>query len=221
MSEEKNDLYLGLLLKKLLRERSLSMRKLGQLTEIDTATISRIANGKQPANANHLQKIARALDIPTEQLFSAAGYDVGSSRYELKSDIHTLVDDIQEALKSSNLFDEQYITERVQQELYKYEQFAQTEEGQRIIREDFQTKVIQVSGAGPFIDQLKQMHKQFFSDDITSEARAIIGSALIYFIISTEVIPDYVFPIGYLDDAIAVRLVLNRLSQIKAIKPPA
>jgi uncharacterized membrane protein YkvA (DUF1232 family)/DNA-binding Xre family transcriptional regulator len=221
MLAEKNELYLGLLLKRLLRERSISMRRLSQLTEIDTATISRIANGKQSANANHLQKIAHALNVPIEQLFSAAGYDVGSSRNELKSDIQTVFEDIQEALKSSNLFNEQYTTDRVQQELYKYEQFAQTEEGQRIIREDFQPKVTQVSGAGPFIDQLKQMHKQFCTDDITSNERAIIGSALIYFILSTDIIPDYVFPIGYLDDAIAVRLVLNRLLQIKNIEPPA
>ena len=41
---------------------------------------------------------------------------------------------------------------------------------------------------------------------------AVIGSALIYFIISVDIIPDYIFPIGYLDDAIAVKLVLNLFS---------
>lgn len=38
-----------------------------------------------------------------------------------------------------------------------------------------------------------------------------MGSALIYFILSVDVIPDYIFPIGYLDDAVAVQLVLNAL----------
>ena len=33
--------------------------------------------------------------------------------------------------------------------------------------------------------------------------RSIIGSALLYFILSTDIIPDYVFPFGYLDDTIA------------------
>ena len=79
----------------------------------------------------------------------------------------------------------------------------------------------QVGGAGPFIEQLKQMHEQFCADDITPDERTILGSALLYFIIATDVIPDYVFPIGYLDDAIAVRLVLNRLAQLKRIEPPA
>lgn len=217
--EDKEQSKLGVIIKSLLRDRSLSMRKLSTLTGIDTATISRIVNGKQPANVNHLQKLAHVMNIPTEQLLSAAGYDIGNSRHE--SDIHNIVDDIQEFLKSSNLFNQQYTTDLIEKELYKYEQYAQTDEGQRIINEDFQAKVNQVSGAGPFIDQLKQMHKQFYTENITTNERAILGSALLYFILSTDIIPDYVFPIGYLDDAIAVRLVLNRLSQMKNIEPPA
>ena len=124
-----------------------------------------------------------------------------------------------DVLKSSNLFSEQCTTDRVEQELSRYEQYAQTEEGQRIIREGFPAKVNQVSGAGPFIEQLKQMHEQFCTDDITPDERTILGSALLYFILSTDIIPDYVFPIGYLDDAIAVRLVLNRLAKINKAAP--
>ena len=91
MPEEKSGLPLGSLLKTVLRERSLSMRKLSELTGIDTATISRIANGKQPANARHLQRIAHALNFPVGQLFSAAGFEVGeppagdSARYPHRS----------------------------------------------------------------------------------------------------------------------------------------
>ncbi len=33
------------------------------------------------------------------------------------------------------------------------------------------------------------------------EERCILGSVLLYFVLATDVIPDYVFPIGYLDDA--------------------
>ena len=215
MPTVKNESSLGLLLKTTLQQRSLSMHKLSELAGIDTATISRIINGKQPANVNHLQKFAHALNIPIEQLLSAAGYDIGTSRHEPKSDIHAVIDGIQAILKSANLFDQRYITDRIEQELFKYEQYAQTEEGQRIIGADFNTKVNQVSGAGPFIDQLKQMHQRFHQDGITNEERAILGSALLYFILSTDIIPDYVFPIGYLDDAIAVSLALNRLRAIQ------
>lgn len=51
-----------------------------------------------------------------------------------------------------------------------------------------------------------------------AEDRAILGSALLYYILATDVIPDYMFPIGYLDDAIAVQIALNRLKKVKALK---
>jgi uncharacterized membrane protein YkvA (DUF1232 family) len=40
----------------------------------------------------------------------------------------------------------------------------------------------------------------------------VIGSTLLYLILTPDVIPDYVFPIGYLDDAIAVSMTVDRLS---------
>lgn len=206
---------LGLLIKSLLKEQSLSMHKLSALTGIDTATISRIANDKQSANANHLQKIAHALHIPTAQLFLAAGYDVDISMPELKTDMQKVFHDIQEILHSSNIIDEQCSFDQIQQELYKYENYARTEEGKKIIIDDFQDKVNQVQGAGPFIDQLKQMYQQFCAGDVPSDERSILGSALLYFILSADIIPDYVFPIGYFDDAVAITLALNRLSQFR------
>ncbi|ERI08262.1 DNA-binding helix-turn-helix protein [Aneurinibacillus aneurinilyticus ATCC 12856] len=216
MYANKKDQSIGLLLKALLKERSLSMRKLSALTGIDTATISRIANDKQQAKPEHLQQFAHHLGVPAYKLFKAAGFNFEMQPEQQHSDIHASVDTIQEILASSNLFDQQYTTERVQQELTKYEKYALTEEGKRIIMEEFQAKVDQVSGAGPFIDQLKLMHKLFCKNKMTLEERSIIGSALLYFVLSADIIPDYVFPFGYLDDAIAVQLVLNRLPQIKA-----
>lgn len=212
MSEEKRDLTLGLLLKSLLETDSLSMRKLSTLTGIDTATISRIVNGKQQAKLNHLKQFACHLNIPIEKLIEAAGFDVGRHREEFHLDIHYSVDTIQKVL--GNLFDQQFTTARVEQELDKYEQYSQTDEGHLIIYNDFKTKVEQVRGAGPFIDQLKQMHTQYCKDTTTTAERAVLGSALLYFILSADIIPDYIFPIGYLDDAMAVQIVLNRLSQI-------
>ena len=57
-----------------------------------------------------------------------------------------------------------------------------------------------------FIEQLTDMYQQFCNETISKEERAVLGSALLYFILSTDIIPDYLFPIGYLDDAIAVEL---------------
>jgi uncharacterized membrane protein YkvA (DUF1232 family) len=55
------------------------------------------------------------------------------------------------------------------------------------------------------------MYNQFLSDDVSEETRPIIGSVLLYFILSIDIIPDYVFPIGYIDDITALKLVEKRL----------
>ena len=206
---------LGVMIKALLKEHSLSMRRLGILTGIDSATISRIVNGKQPANINHLQKFAECLTVPTEQLLIAAGYDLSNFKQKPKSNVEIVVHTIEEILESLNLVKQQYIIERINEELSKYEHYALTEEGQKMIVKGFDEKVNKVSGIGPFIDELKEMYKQYCDDNITSNQRSILGSGLLYFILSTDIIPDYAFPIGYVDDFIAIKLVLNRLSKIK------
>ncbi len=65
MSTENPNDKLGALLRKLLKERNLSMRQLGTLTNIDPSTISRIISGKQQAKQKHLQKFAECLKSPT------------------------------------------------------------------------------------------------------------------------------------------------------------
>ncbi|MCS7458578.1 helix-turn-helix domain-containing protein [Paenibacillus doosanensis] len=222
MLNEEMGQQLGEMLKALLKEKSLSMRKLSSLTGIDTATISRIINGKQRARLDHLQQFAAHLGISAQRLSQAAGlsFDIGQSQPERPSELHASVDSIRELLLSHNLVDSDFTTERVRKELGKYEQYALTEEGRRIIVEDFRSKVDSVNSAGPFIEQLRQMHALFCQSDLTSERRAVAGSALLYFILSADIIPDYVFPIGYLDDAIAVQMTLDRLARMEKEAPP-
>ncbi|WP_152392945.1 DUF1232 domain-containing protein [Paenibacillus guangzhouensis] len=210
------DSNFGLFLKSMLKKHSLSMRKLSALTGIDTATISRIVNGKQPAKLKHLKLFAEHLHIPLEKLVEATIVDGSATETErgMLSDIHHSVDSIQEVLASSFLFDQKYTTERVRQELEKYEQYALTSEGNQMIHKDFRSKVEQVNGAGPFIEQLKFMFEKYCDVNTPIHERAVLGSGLLYFISSVDIIPDYLFPLGYLDDAIAVQLVMQRLSQI-------
>jgi uncharacterized membrane protein YkvA (DUF1232 family) len=56
------------------------------------------------------------------------------------------------------------------------------------------------------------MYLEYCDEKTSAAKRSILGSALLYFILPTDIIPDYVFPIGYLDDAIAVQLVMNQLT---------
>jgi len=208
------NLNIGILLRELLKKNSLSMRKLSELTGIDVATISRIVNGKQQPKISHLKKFADHLHVPLEKLVNATNSVVTDIDKDTPTNIFHSVDNIQDVLGLSDLFDQEFTTDRVERELIKYEQYAKTAEGNQKIHNDFRSKVDQVNGAGPFIEQLKEMYEIYCNKNTSDEKRALIGSALLYFILSTDIIPDYVFPIGYLDDAIAVQLVLNRLSQL-------
>ncbi|GAA3404963.1 DUF1232 domain-containing protein [Paenibacillus hodogayensis] len=203
---------LGELLKTLLQERSLSMRKLGGLTGIDVATISRIAAGKQAAKAGQLQKIADNLNVPVGLLLEASGLKLNGP--DAPSDLQRSVDSIQETLAGSDWFDVRYTTVQVERELANYERYARTEEGRRLIHDGFAAKMQQVDGMGPFIEHLQTMYETFSKTGTSEDERALLGSALLYFILSTDIIPDYLFPIGYLDDAIAVHLTLRRLAQM-------
>ncbi|KOS60124.1 helix-turn-helix domain-containing protein [Lysinibacillus agricola] len=212
MAEQRNSNTLGLLLRELLKERSLSMRKFSELTGIDTATISRIINGKRKATPQHLEKFADCLGVPLIHLFEAEGYPVEQKQEESDSDIHTSVDAIQALLKSSNVYDdEQFSVADVEQKLESYGLYAQTEEGKNTILKDFDEKIQNVGSIGPFISKLKELYEKFTLGKGTIFELTIIGSTLLYFIIPVDVIPDYLFPIGYLDDAIAVQLTTKAL----------
>ncbi|MBS4173980.1 DUF1232 domain-containing protein [Bacillus sp. FJAT-49736] len=208
--EGKND-QVGILLKELLKERSLSMRKFSELTGIDTATISRIVNGKRKATPVHLRKFAECLDMPLTKFLEAAGYPIEDWNDRQLSDIHVSVNNIQSLLESSDVYDKNFSIENIEKQLVKYEQYSQTEEGKETILEGFEEKLQKVGSIGPFINQLKAMYEKFRLSNGTPKELILIGSALIYFILPVDVIPDYIFPIGYLDDATAVQIVMGLL----------
>lgn len=56
------------------------------------------------------------------------------------------------------------------------------------------------------------MYCSFMSGRGTSRELMLMGGALLYFIMPVDLIPDYIFPIGYIDDAAAVQVVLNQLT---------
>ncbi|UNK16104.1 DUF1232 domain-containing protein [Paenibacillus sp. N3/727] len=204
---------IGDLIRFLLKKHSLSMRKLSSLCGMDAATISRIVNGKQQPKLIHLKHFSEHLDISLDQLIEASGYEVVDGKKESEMGILNSLDAIRVILGNSKLFDPEVTTARIEQELIKYEQYSQTEEGHRMICHEFNAKVNQVNGVGPFIEHLKEMYMRYCDEDTSVNDRSVLGSALLYFILSADIIPDYIFPIGYLDDAIAVYLVLDRLNQ--------
>ncbi|MEK5037572.1 DUF1232 domain-containing protein [Sporosarcina sp. FSL K6-3457] len=205
MTKNTTNATFGLRLRVLLKERSLSMRRFSELTEIDTATISRIINGKRKANLQHLERFADCLEVPLMDLFEAAGYPVEQKQSDATS--HTYANMIQELVNTDAS------VQVVEQHLANYELYSQTIEGESSILEEFEGKIDSVGSIGPLINQLKNLFETFRLHKGTASELAIIGSALLYFIIPVDVIPDYLFAVGYLDDAIAVQLTTTALEK--------
>ena len=205
MTKNTTNATLGLRLRVLLKERSLSMRRFSEFTEIDTATISRIINGKRKANLQHLERFADCLEVPLMDLFEAAGYPVEQKQSDSAS--HTYANMIQD------LVNVDASVQVVEQQLANYELYSQTIEGKSSILEEFEGKLDSVGSIGPLINQLKNLFEKFRLRKGTPSELAVIGSALLYFIIPVDVIPDYLFAVGYLDDAIAVQLTTTALEK--------
>ncbi|MBP3950111.1 helix-turn-helix domain-containing protein [Bacillus suaedae] len=205
---EENYNELGLLLKGLLKEQSLSMRKLSQITGIDPAVISKIINGKRKATPDHLEKFAEQLPISITKLYKASGYPVDRKQ----SDLSESVDHIHLLLETSNFVDREFRVEEVKNELTKYQHLALKEEGTQMVLGQFEEKMEKVGSVGPFIHHLKNMYERFSKKNGSKRELALMGGALLYFIVAVDCIPDYLFPVGYIDDAFVINLVLNGLS---------
>ncbi|WP_255428473.1 DUF1232 domain-containing protein [Sporosarcina sp. resist] len=187
------------------------MGKLSELTGIDKATISRIINGKRNANIHHLQKFSNCLEVPLAELMEAAGYDIENKQKEKENDPLPNPDSIQDFLASFIMYDRKSFEKNIKQELLNYEKVVQTEEGHEVILKGFADKLKKLESEGPYINQLKHLFQRFRMKTGTVSEITIIGSALLYFIMPIDLIPDYMFPIGYLDDAVAVKFVINIL----------
>lgn len=198
--------------KSLLRRRSMSMRQLATATGISVSTISKMITGKQRVNLDYLRRIADALGVPPLSLAEAAGLPlvrepIGSSSAQ---PTQTAMNTLLEYLGIENL---DVLRMDIQRELEKYEAYAQTEEGQQLIAEKYHAKRGQIQGIGDFLRDLDDIYDRFSRPDTPEDERRILASGILYFLLATDAIPDYLFPAGYLDDAIAMQMVQERLAR--------
>lgn len=189
---------------------SLSLRGLGRLCNINPSTLSRIINGKQTPSIRHMKLLSEHLNIPFEHLLSASGITINIRDNKNKS-ADLMLDMVCEILRSYEIELDQ-VTAEIEKELKKYERFAVTLEAQHTIRSEFPGKLKGLNGEGLIINYLERLYKLFCLEDTKEPVRAAAGSALLYLILTPDVIPDYAFPVGYLDDALVVIMVIRRLS---------
>ncbi|MBU8727644.1 MULTISPECIES: DUF1232 domain-containing protein [Bacillus] len=202
---------LGTLLKERLQQRSLSLRELSTYTEIDKATLSRIMNGKRKPTLNHLQRLSDSLNLSLDQLLAAAGFPIKNEKAHSDTFIQA-VEEIETTLKDQEVYDGTFSQTKLKQKLNEYETYSQTNEGKETISAKFEKKMETLNGIGPFLQHLKDMYSLFMTGRGTSRELMLMGGALLYFIMPVDLIPDYIFPIGYIDDAAAVKIVIDQLT---------
>ena len=208
---EKHEPDLETILKAEMRERSLSLRKMSGLCGISPSTLSRILANKQAASISHLQAFSKHLHIPLALLLKASGLDIEIAvNFDENSKI--ILNTIFSILKTFNINYERILPD-ILKELKKCEQYAKSSAGKEAIKNGFHSKLENLNGEGIIIDQIKKIYQLYISDETHPHIKPIAGSVLLYFIHTPDIIPDYAFPVGYLDDAIAVALTVQRLAE--------
>lgn len=185
----------------------LSLRKLSEACSLSASTVSRILSGKQPVSIGHLQAFSRQLDIPLVRLMELSGMNVEE---DFTQDSAVFLKVIHTVLAHYGISREDVVPD-IRKELQKYRHYARTQAGQTLIKSSFAEKLESVHAEGVIAQQLQQLFSLFLAEDTVEKVRDIAGSVLLYLILTPDVIPDYAFPIGYLDDAIAVILSAEQL----------
>ncbi|WP_130859330.1 helix-turn-helix domain-containing protein [Gracilibacillus phocaeensis] len=182
-------------------EQNISMRQLAKQTNINVSTISRIINGKRQATLQHLQSIAAVLNLPLTDLVEKKPEEAFISLAHVRGIIYDMklpVEDISE--------------ERLKDTITEYQQKSNTPQGKTKILQQFKEKLSSIQGQGPMVEQLESMYIAFKEGKRPRSELLLMGSALFYFITSIDILPDYLIPVGYLDDALVIQYVLQSMS---------
>lgn len=91
------------------------------------------------------------------------------------------------------------------------------ENREKKVKRDFWPKVRKTLGKVPFADDAVAAYYAALDKDTPARTKAILIGALAYFIVPTDMIPDFIAGLGYTDDAGVLMLALSSVRD--AIKP--
>lgn len=194
-------------LEPLMAERNLSLRRVAKEVGVDPATLSRILTGKIKPRPKLLAAVAECVGADYEQLLVAAGY-LPQRPVGLEQVVGSLLPE--DGVPPGILGDR----ETLRREIGVYERYASTPEGERQVREGFLPKLREIRGLGRLLDQLDVMFRYFVDPESPQGPKIALGAALLYFIVVPDLVPDMIFPLGYLDDALVVTLIWSQWQQV-------
>lgn len=207
----RQDTALVELLKERQQKKKLSLRKISNLAGIDVSTLSRIFNQKQKPQIKHLEKLAEVLDVSLAQILTVAGYDLEGEEVRKSEDVLNLHPVGTDWFAVCKTMEAGRMTTQIEQELEGYSQYMKVDEGMAMIENNLDTKLKSISQIGPVIDRVKQLYDYIKKPELPIAMYLMVGSALLYFIIASDVIPDFIFPLGFVDDTIAISLIWEKI----------
>jgi uncharacterized membrane protein YkvA (DUF1232 family) len=81
------------------------------------------------------------------------------------------------------------------------------------VRRDFWPKVRRVLGRIPFASELIAAYYCALDPATPAAAKAILLSALAYFIMPVDLLPDFIAALGVTDDAVVLYMAVNKVRQ--------
>lgn len=198
-----------------LNENNLSLRKFSKIVDIPTSTLSRIINSKQKPSITHIKKLSKFIPL---FLNSFLNDDLSSK--DINIDITNTQaiqnNELYNILKFSQFADSKKLNQEINNQFNKCKEYAKTQDGINMIKSDFDRKIKEINGVGPLVDSLENLYSRYILENPSSTKALIIGAVLIYFIIPLDVIPDYLFGIGYIDDMLLLQFELSVLDKLKS-----
>lgn len=198
-----------------LNENNLSLRKFSKIVDIPTSTLSRIINSKQKPSITHIKKLSKFIPL---FLNSFLNDDLSSK--DINIDITNTQsiqnNELYNILKFSQFADSKKLNQEINNQFKKCKEYAKTQAGINMIKSDFDKKIKEINGVGPLIDSLNSLYNKYILESPYSTKALIIGAVLLYFIIPLDVIPDYLFGIGYIDDMLLLQFELSVLDKLKS-----
>ena len=198
----------------MLRERmaaqGLSVRALGRAAGVSHSSVSRLLAGRARPTPGLLRAVAPALGCPAHELLAAAGLGRTDAADDPWDALRQLgVDPAPPALAA-----------RVAERLEHIEAYAATDAAAETVRTGLEAKLTAIGAGGPVIERLRALGRLYLVDsDAPVAARLAAGSAVLYFLLAVDAIDDFLFPLGYLDDAIAIALAEAKVRRLTGHAP--
>jgi len=195
------------------RQRGLSLRALARQAGVSHSSISRLLRGLVRPTPGLLRALAPALGLSPDTLLAAAGIG-GPAGGPRPADPGPALWSALGTLGLEPVPPE--LVARVGERLARLREYAGTAEAAAVAREGLERKVAALGARGPVIERLRALGRLYLDEAAAPPAaRAAAGSAVLYFLLALDAIDDFMWPIGYLDDAVAVALAESEVERAR------